>query len=136
MAKIKLGSRPKNFKREIKFPMLDGTTGTFNATFKYMTRSEYAEFIDARIQEAVAAEKTSTAAPASADSEILYSAKADSEKTDAAKVSFVMAVVESWDLDVPFDREAVTQLADEIPAGITAVIDTYRMAVVEGRLGN
>lgn len=39
MAKIKLGARPKNFTRTVSFPMLDGSTGKIEVTYKYRTRS-------------------------------------------------------------------------------------------------
>ena len=52
MAKVVLGARPKNFKRTVKFPMLDGTTGQIEMVFKYRTRKEFGEFIDALMEKA------------------------------------------------------------------------------------
>lgn len=140
MAKIKLGSRPKSFKREIKVPMLDGTTGTMELTYKYRTRPEFAEFADGMQAELKAKTEAEIAAikKAAADGDPMP------EVTQAHMIAlqdefnadYVMQVVEGWNLDIPFDREAVVQLAAELPAGITAIIGTYRDAIVEGRLGN
>ena len=46
MAKIKLGNRPKNFKRIVKFQMLEGGEGAIECVYKYRTRKEFGEFID------------------------------------------------------------------------------------------
>jgi hypothetical protein len=37
---------------------------------------------------------------------------------------------------VPFSRAAVEQLCDELPGAAQDIMDAYRAAVVEGRLGN
>lgn len=47
-----------------------------------------------------------------------------------------MQAVEGWNLDEPFALESVQQLADELPAAVAAIMDTYRSAITQGRLGN
>jgi hypothetical protein len=125
MSKIKLGSRPKSFSKVVKFPMLDGSTGTINVTYKYRTRTEFGEFIDALMS---AADKKSE------DGE--FSMAELMEKTAGANADYLLQVIEAWDLDEDFNRSTVQQLANELPAAAIAVMETYRSACTEGRLGN
>ena len=46
MAKIKLGSTPKSFKRIVTVDMLDGTKGSIECQFKYRTRTQFGQFLD------------------------------------------------------------------------------------------
>ncbi|MEM5384138.1 phage tail assembly chaperone [Paraburkholderia phymatum] len=126
MAKIKLGARPTNFKHVVKFPMLDGSEAAIEVTYKYRTRKEFGAFID----EVFAASKEERPA------EDEFSWAALMEKTGSANADYVMQAVEGWNLDEPFTRENVQQLADELPAAITAIMDSYRNAITQGRLGN
>lgn len=138
--KVKLGARPKSFNHTVSFPMVDGTVGCIEVAYRYRTRREFAAFIDdiqstAKTQADAYAEKT----------------KAQLEKTGtvdmptqqellefgiASSVDYVMGAVEGWNLDEKFDRAAVEQLANEVPAAIPAILDAYRVAINEGRLGN
>lgn len=125
MAKIKLGNRPKSFKKSVSFPMLDGTTGVIEVSYKYRTRTEFGQFIDALME---AAGKT--------PSSDKFSMADLMEKTAGANADYIMQVVDGWDVDAEFTRENVQQLSDEVPAAVTAIMDGYRAAVTEGRLGN
>jgi hypothetical protein len=127
MAKIKLGSRPKSFKKTVTFPMLDGTTGRIECQYKYRTRKEFGVFIDTILEAAGQTVK--------ADDE-KFSMAALMEKTAGSNADYVMQVLDSWDLDEELSHENVEQLADEVPAAVTAIMETYRIAVSEGRLGN
>lgn len=127
MAKIKLGNRPKNFKRIVKFPLLDGTTGQIEVTYKYRTRKEFGEFIDALMDKAGQAEKP--------DGEKFSMAEL-MEKTAGSNADYIMDVVEAWDVDAEFTHDNVQQLSDEIPQAVATIMETYRTAVTEGRLGN
>lgn len=108
--------------------MLDGTVGSMEVTYKYRTRKEFAEFTDAMMAAARAANE--------ADESEDFSVTKMYAKTSASNIDWVMEAVEGWNLDIPFDKEAVTQLDDELPAAMAAIIDTYRVAISEGRLGN
>lgn len=127
MAKIKLGARPKNFKRSVKFPMLDGSTGQIECTFIYRTRKEFGEFIDELVT--AAGEKERPADEKFSMAELM-------EKTAGSNADYVLKVVEGWDVDADFTRENIEQLSDELPAAVNAIMETYRTAVTEGRLGN
>lgn len=141
MAKIILGQRPKSFKRSISFPLPgEVDPGTIEVSFKYRSRTEFAAFID-EMQSA-----------AKAESELEVSRLKDAiEKGDAASditqadivarqnefnVRYLMGAVDGWNLDAEFDQAAVEQLVDEVPAAVTAIVSSYRSAIVEGRLGN
>lgn len=126
--KIKLGNRPKNFKKTVTFPMLDGTSGSIEVTYKYRTRSEFGTFID-EIMEAAGEKK-------SRDSDDKFSMAELMEKTAGANADYVLRVLEGWNLDEDLTRENAQQLADELPAAVNAIMETYRVAITEGRLGN
>lgn len=139
MAKIKLGQRPATFQRTVTFTLVDGSEGSIGMVYKYRTRREFGalqdEMLDKMRADAEAQEKQ---------------AKKSAKKSEAPKISleevwteasknnadFVLKLAEGWDLDEPFTREAIEQLSDEIPAAVTAIVESYRQAVVEGRLGN
>jgi hypothetical protein len=138
--KIKLGTRPKSFSKTVEFKMLDGSTGCMEVQYKYRTRKDFAKFGDdlqataqaaseaeiARITEA--AKKGEPFKPATQE-EML-------EHDISMRVDYVMGAVEGWNLDEKFDRAAVEQLADELPAAVAAIVSDYRAAINEGRLGN
>jgi Phage tail assembly chaperone len=126
MAKIKLGQRPTNFKHAVKFKLLDGTEASIEIVYRYRTRKEYGAFVD----EVAAASKEERPAD-----EVFSWAKV-MEKTGANNAEYVMQAVDGWNLDEPFNLENVQQLADEMPAAIAAIMDTYRNAITQGRLGN
>ncbi|MEI5998234.1 hypothetical protein H3V53_13775 [Paraburkholderia bengalensis] len=126
MAKITLGQRPANFKHVVKFALLDGSEAAIEITYKYRTRKEFGTFID----EVFAASKEERPA------DDTFSWAALMEKTGSTNADYVMQAVEGWNLDEPFTRENVQQLADELPAAITAIMDSYRNAITQGRLGN
>lgn len=135
-ATIKLGSRPKNFKRIITVPLLDGTKGMMEVTFKYRTRKEFGAFIDGITAAAREAAKTEGAAEDVLSEDKPFSLAELMEKTADKNADYVMDVIEAWNLDVPLSKAAVEQLADETPAAVNTIMETYRVAVTEGRLGN
>jgi hypothetical protein len=140
MAKIILGQRPKSFKRTINFLQIDGSPGSMEVDYTYRTRSEFGKFADGiRAQVKADAEAELDKLKALADQkqpipELTQSELVAHEST--TNVRYVMGCIEGWNLDVPFDEAAVAQLADEVPAAVTAIIATYRDAITEGRSGN
>jgi len=127
MAKITLGQKPKAFKRQVSFPMLDGTTGQIEMTFRYRTRSEFGTFIDEMLADA-GREKT----PNPDD----FSMHDLMSKTAEANADYVIKVAEGWDLQDEFTRANVVQLSDEVPAAVLSIMEAYKTAITEGRLGN
>jgi hypothetical protein len=138
--KIVLGKRPTSFATTVTVPMLEGGEGSIPLEYKYRTRLEFADFIDGiqtKAKERGDAE-LSEFADAIAKGDKL--ASATEVKLTTAQIEFaadyIMDAVKGWGLDVEFSRDAVVQLADELPLAITAIIEKYRTAVTTGRLGN
>jgi hypothetical protein len=133
MSKIKLGSRPKNFSKVLEVTLHEGEKGTITVSYIYRTRTEFGAFVD-KLMAAVPA--TLAAADAAASAEARYSLLADLTRSRDTQTDYILQICDGWDLDVPFSREAVRQLCDELPGAAAVVIDTYRAAITEGRLGN
>lgn len=130
MAKISLGNRPKSFKRIIKVPMLEGGEGTIEVSFIYRTRTEFGAFVDALL-------KSAQVVPASAsDEDVAFSLAQALERTRDTNADYILQIVDGWNLDEAFTRAAVVQLCDELPGAAQALINEYRAAITEGRLGN
>lgn len=127
MAKIKLGNTPKNFKKTVTFPLLDGGKGSIEITYKYRTRKEFGLFID-KLMEAAGEVKRP-------DDEKFSMAEL-MEKTAGSNADYVLQVVDAWNLDEDLNNVNVQQLSDELPAAVNAVMETYRIAITEGKLGN
>lgn len=126
--KIKLGQRPKSFKKVITFQMLDGTTGSIEVEYKYRTRTEYGQLVD-EIAEA-SGQKIVQADDGK------FSMTALMKNGSVSNAEYVMRVVDGWNLDEELNLKNVQQLADELPAAVIAMLDSYRNAITEGRLGN
>lgn len=130
MAKIKLGARPKSFKRVVKVPMLDGTEGTVEVVYKYRTRSEFGRFIDEITEAAGVKSKPAT------DDDGKFSFADLMDRTKESNAEYILKVAEGWNLDEEFTLENVSVLCDELPGAAAAIMENYRLAVTEGRLGN
>lgn len=140
MAKITLGTRPKNFKQTIKVALPEGGEGTIEMSYIYRTRTEWGQFIDARLQTARDSDAATAAAKAAAPVDQVPPAfsMADEQRTIRdVNVAYIMAIADGWDIpDQPFSLEAVTQLCDELPSVALAIINEYRAAIVGARSGN
>lgn len=132
MAKIVLGARPKNFKRTITIQMPGAEDGSIQLSYKYRTRKEFGAFID----EILAKAKVSPPPVDSTDEAIRQTVADAMAMTVEANADYIMAVADGWDLDVPFNRENVEQLCDELPGAANLIMSDYRVAITEGRLGN
>lgn len=128
MATITLGKAPKNFRKIVKVPMLDGTEGTVECLFKYRTSVEYGAFIDGLTSAASAEAPKPEGAP--------YSLKDTLARKTEKNGDFLLQILDGWNLDVEFSKDAAQQLCDELPGAADAIFDTYRVAIIEGRLGN
>ncbi len=128
MAKITLGKTPKSFKRNVTVDMLDGTKGSIECTFKYRTRTEFGKFLDAVFADA-------GVKPASGEDEkvVIEQVMAKTRDTNA---NYLIQVLDGWNLDDELNADNLQQLCDEFPGVANRVMETYRVAVTEGRLGN
>jgi len=136
MAKITLGKRPKNFKKTISVQMLDGTTGTVECVFKYRTKKEYGEFIDGITEAARASEKAQENTKAEGADDKPFSLSEYLNKSVDANADYILQILEGWNLDVELSKASLEDLGSEVPGATAAIIETYRTAVLEGRLGN
>ena len=134
MAKVTLGKRPKNFPLTVKFTMLDGEPGAIAVSYRYRTKTEYGQFIDAIQAAEDAAKKAAGVAPDPAPES--FSLERVLEKAVGSNGAYLTEILDGWDLDIPLDKESAQQLADELPAAATAIMEGYRAAILEGRLGN
>lgn len=124
---IKLGARPKTFKPiVVKFQMPDGSDAALEVTYNYVTRTEFGAMVDAMFNDAGAARPEGEQ----------FSMHDLMEKTRNKNAEYLLKCVHSWALDEPVCLESLRQLADEIPAGASAIMDAFRQAALEGRLGN
>jgi hypothetical protein len=130
-ANIKLGARPKTFARNVKTTDLDGADLLIPVTYKYRTLKEYGAWIDT-----LAPEPTTADGVVGEDGNKKFSAEAYVEKKSDWQTTKILQLLDSWGLDVAFDRANVKQLCDESPAAAEAIIEEYRAAIIEGRLGN
>lgn len=126
MAKVKLGKRPESFKRVVSFTMHDGEIGTIECDFVYRTRTQFGEFVDGLFADAKEAPPADGA----------FSMEALMEKTRDKNAAYLGKILKGWNLDDPLNDDSLQQLSDELPAAVAAIMEAYRAAVVEGRLGN
>lgn len=140
VSKIVLGKRPEHFTREVRVPMLDGTTGTIEVKFVYRSRKEFAELVDvtqAEITAKAEAEVERMKKAAGEGESLPEFSQADLVARQAEfNVAYLLKIAKGWNLDVPFDKDAVEELVDTLPGAVTAIVSTYREALLEGRLGN
>lgn len=125
--KVKLGTRPKSFKHVISFDLIEGGKGSIECIYKYRNRSEFGVFIDEIMAAAGAKPK---------DDGEKFSMAELMERTAGANADYILQVLEGWNLDEDLSKANVQQLANEFPAAATAIMEDYRRACIEGRLGN
>ena len=130
MAKIVLGKRPKSFTRKITVQLPEGGSGDITVNYLYRTRKEFGEFMDEVFKDA--GFKPGNAA----EEEVSLSLAQALSKTVDQNAAYIMRIADGWDLAAEFTLTNVEQLCDELPGVAIAMIDTYRQAVAEGRLGN
>lgn len=130
MAKIKLGNRPKNFKRTIKVDLPEGGTGEMEISYIYRTRTEFGQFIDKMMDEAGVKPESAS------DADQKFSLEEALAKTRDTNADYILKVADGWNIDAEFNRANVAQLCDELPGAASEIMNTYRAAITEGRLGN
>lgn len=127
MAKIRLGSAPKTFTRSITVDMLDGTKGTIECTYKYMTRTQFGEFLDAIFKDA-------GVKPTESDEKVAIAELM--ARTRDTNADYLLQVLEGWNLDDELNKGNLQRLCDEFPGVANSIMETYRSAVTEGRAKN
>lgn len=130
MAKIVLGNRPKSFKKKVTVQIPEGGSGEITVSYIYRTRKEFGVFVDEVFKDA------GIKPTGQSDEEVKFSLAEALAKTTEMNAEYIIQIADGWDLDADFTRTNVEQLCDELPGVAMAMIDTYRQAVSEGRLGN
>jgi hypothetical protein len=124
MSKITLGKPPKTFAPVVvSFTMPDKSEGSIECVFKYRTRKQFGEFL------------AGTFGDKSQEGKELDFAALIAQAVDK-NGTYMMDVLDSWNLDEKLTAETAAQLADEVPAAAAAIMAAYSAAVTEGRLGN
>lgn len=129
-ARIKLGARPKTFKYKVAVAMPEGGEGVIEVNYRYRTRKEFGAFLDGILAEAKGKAKLVS------DDDVVLSLAEALATTSEANADMILQIAEGWDLEHEFNHANVAQLCDELPGVAMAIINTYRQAVTEGRLGN
>ena len=127
MAKIKLGSTPKSFKRAITVDMLDGTKGSIECEFKYRTRTDFGKFLDSVFADAGVAATDSDAKV------VIAEVMARTRDTNA---DYLIQVLDGWNLDEELTKANLQQLCNEFPGVSNTIMETYRVAITEGKAKN
>lgn len=135
MAVIKLGARPKHFTAKVTVDLPEGGTGTITLQYVYRTRSEFGKFIDELLSDAGVPAPEPKIGDEGTEA-IRQSVQQALERTRDTNADYIQKIVAGWDLDEPFGRDSLVQLCDELPGAAMAIIERYRAAVIEGRLGN
>ena len=131
MAKITLGTRPKNFKSKVNVDLIEGGKGAIEISYIYRTRTQFGSLIDELFTDAGVKPR------GQAEEEVRASMKEALEKTRDTNAEYIMKIADGWDIDGhDFTVRNVQQLCDELPGAALAIMDRYRSAITEGRLGN
>lgn len=124
---IKLGNRPDHFpQRTVTAPLPDGSMGKVKYKGKYRTRAEYGALVDE-----LAARKIEV--PTSDDPNRIELISSAASEDNARMLS---ECVHEWDAGIDLDEKTLTQMADELPGLVGAILDDYRLVCQVGRLGN
>jgi hypothetical protein len=110
----------------VKFTLPDGEEGEILATFKYRTREEHGEWLNAMNKDA----PPDFVKDGRMDFAAMFR---DNVKRSAQDL---LAALVSWDLEAPLNLESLTGMANEVPAAAIALATAYQRACQEGRLGN
>lgn len=127
--KIVLGQRPKHVSLAVDIPLPDGSVAAVVMRYLYRTRSEYGDMVDKLLADARAADERD---PPTAS----YSEAERQRRVLDVTAEHILSIADGWDLDESFGPDSVRQLCDELPGGAQAIVDRYRIAIVEGRRGN
>lgn len=128
MALVKLGSTPKSFKLKLTVDMLDGTKGGIEVTCKYRTNTDFGKFLDSVFKDAGVKPEVGE------DEKVTL--EAVMEKKRDTNADYLIQVIEGWNLESELTKANLQQLCDEFPGVANTIMEKYRVAVTEGRLGN
>lgn len=129
---VTLGKRPKAFKRTITFPMLEGGECSIEMLYRYRTRKEFGAFVDT-----MAAAANQPAPRSGAEDDVRFSLEQIMAGGNDKNAEYILQIADGWNVDGhAFNLASVEQLCDELPGAALRIMEEYRAAIVEGRLGN
>lgn len=136
-ARVVLGKRPATIRRTVSAELPEGGEGMLEVEYRYRTREEYGQLLDARMVQAKNADHDRQAS-AEKDGQQLAPLTAGELQALSVKATaeHILDIATGWVLPEPFDLEHVKQLCNELPGMASAIVDEYRMAIIEGRRGN
>ena len=140
-ARVVLGQRPATIRRTISADLPTGSTGIIDIDYRFRTRTDYGSLLDARMGAAKSADAERAAASAAAvaaggDPLPPLTAGELQSLSVKATAEHILDIATGWSLPEPFDLQHVQQLCDELPGVAAAIVDEYRLAIIEGRRGN
>ncbi len=128
MARLVLGKTPATFKPfAVKFTLPDGVEDQIVCTFKYMTRSQFAAFLNELFLESGEAKPDKDE---KVDFEKMFAK--GGEKT----VAHLTKILHDWDLAEEVSAKNLATLHDQVPAAAAAMTSCFSSAATEGKLGN
>lgn len=126
MSKIKLGTPPKEFKKDVTIPLLEGDSEDVTFTFKFRTRQQYGELVDAMNEKSSKPPKGNKP----------LTTKEGFEIGAQLAIDYIMDIASGWSLPEEFNKDNIRLFVDNIPGASMAVTEAYRLAIVEGRIKN
>lgn len=130
MAKLVLGKPPATFKPiPVKYTLPDGQEDELLITYKYKTRSQYAEFLD-EMRARAGAPAPVVGSDAPLDFKTLFA------QGGAKTTGHLAEIVAAWDLADPVTADSLAALHDQCPAAAVAIVEGYADPCTQGRLGN
>lgn len=128
MARLVLGKTPATFKPfNVEFTLPDGEEDKILVTYKYMTRSQFAAFLNELFKESGEAKPDTDE---KVDFEKLFAK--GGEKT----VAHLSKIIADWDFAEKPTPDTLRQLHDQAPAAAAAITERFSKACTEGKLGN
>ena len=124
---VVLGKPPTSFPAEVTFTTLSGEQAALQCEFVYRTKTEFGELLNELGQ---AAKDTINAPESDDENQNIFDGAIRLQAQQLSKVLL------SWDLPEPCDTDHLYALCNEYPSAFAAIVQTYRNAIVDGRLGN
>lgn len=129
MAKFVFSAPPKTFKHVVKFKTLDGANAEIGVTFVYRNRKAFGELFDDMLKAAKSKGLQDRAKDDLSMAEVMDATVGDNGQ-------YLLKALDSWELEEELNLTNAERLCNDYPAAANAIMEAYRIACTEGRLGN